>query len=441
MQTLSKEAESKLLDCIRDVAAEVAGGSHPTAAVTKVAQDAQLSPHFVRLVCQAYNTGSTTRQRESHSDVLGKMAEFAIADPAVVLAELYPSTPKQAAVEEEVDAVYGKAPAKPLNKAALSRPLPKLGLQPYAGEGPGALRLKMGAEHRQKKAAEDAKLNVLRLEREMSDALGDLGDYFKRAADARDSFHTVERNVELLFGKTGAAVMTYVRERNRLNEKSLSREKPAAFNKVNIEHQPYSYVVKIAQLGRQLIAARADAKLAAAEVAVTRPFRSADAADPIINNGNAERPAGLKQGSFLTDLAGKGFGAMGGAIGGKLAPKPTSSLLEDAWLDLEDPRHENALRQNDAQAMLTDLMANDEVISGYPPEEVFKHYNEISQLHPHAANSPILMRPQLRKALASGGLEPFETGEIAKTEQTLNKTKNLTPRSQGLLDAPNSILG
>ena len=243
----------------------------------------------------------------------------------------------------------------------------------------------------------------------------------------------------MLFGKTGAELMTYVRERNRMTPKTLDMEKPAGFGKVNIEHQPYSYFVQVVKLGQALVSARKVAKQAA-EVAAPRTFPKAAATDPAIptiNYRNDPRPSLLKESNLASVLAEKGLGA----IGSRLAPKPTAGLLEDSWLDLEDPKHENEMRQNASRAMLTDLLANDEVISGYPREEVMKHYNEISQLHPHAATLPLLMRPQLRKALTAGGLEPFETGEMAKTEQTINKTKNLTPRSQGLLDAPESVLG
>ena len=94
MKTLSKEAETLILDAIQDVCGYVSEGSQPTEAVVKTAAARDLPPNFIRLVCQGYNTGATTYQREKSASVLDKLADFPLADTEQAVMELYPEKPK-----------------------------------------------------------------------------------------------------------------------------------------------------------------------------------------------------------------------------------------------------------------------------------------------------------------------------------------------------------
>ena len=92
--------------------------------------------------------------------------------------------------------------------------------------------------------------------------------------------------------------------------------------------------------------------------------------------------------------------------------------------DLGDPAHEQQLRQIQTQAMLQDLMSNDEVISGYEPDTVTEAFNEISESMPRASNRAAFMRPLLRKRLTQGAMEPFEAAEMANIEKTLGQSED-----------------
>ena len=54
----------------------------------------------------AYNTGRTTRHREAHSSLLGKAADFPIADAPAILERQYPSKVKSAAAIERESGVH-----------------------------------------------------------------------------------------------------------------------------------------------------------------------------------------------------------------------------------------------------------------------------------------------------------------------------------------------
>ena len=104
-------------------------------------------------------------------------------------------------------------------------------------------------------------------------------------------------------------------------------------------------------------------------------------------------------------------------------PKPTEDLVASSQTELSDPNHQNALREIEAQTMLSDFLNNDEVLSGFDPDEVLQAYNEVVSLSPHAATQPAVMRPLLRKRLAQGSYEPFEAQQIADIEKSVAQSQ------------------
>jgi len=135
---------------------------------------------------------------------------------------------------------------------------------------------------------------------------------------------------------------------------------------------------------------------------------------------------------------------LGGAIGGGLfagsknmlqdaAQGPdTEDLVSARIRDLEDPDHEAELRQIQTQAMLADLMANDEVIGGADPQQVADAYNEISALAPRASGQPMAVRALLRRHL-QGNIEPFEVADTAKLESSIMGTENTVDPSSAMI--------
>jgi hypothetical protein len=110
---------------------------------------------------------------------------------------------------------------------------------------------------------------------------------------------------------------------------------------------------------------------------------------------------------------------------------PTSKTVEemqnkvnrklDSWDQLSE------IRSARAKTVLADLLANDEVIRGFDPEEVVAAYNEISQMAPQISLRESALRPVLRRAL-SGGTEPFEIRDLLSTEQMLQTPDQKFPQ-------------
>ena len=121
--------------------------------------------------------------------------------------------------------------------------------------------------------------------------------------------------------------------------------------------------------------------------------------------------------------------ALGGmAIGGVAAlarrslPKEESKAESEQAMVQEyfDPTHDAEMNRIRMQAMITDFLANDPIISTYDPDEVLGAFNQVSQLVPRASLQPAVMRGQLRKLLQQqDAMEPFEANQLVEVEKGL----------------------
>jgi len=130
---------------------------------------------------------------------------------------------------------------------------------------------------------------------------------------------------------------------------------------------------------------------------------------------------GGTSGGVLGALAGPTVGGLvGSGLGQSMEPDTEASLKEEAVGELFDPEHEAELVKIKTQAMMSDFMSNDPVISTYDPEEVSDAYNQIVQMAPRAAQQPAVMRGLIRKMLQQqDALEPFEADQVVKIEKTM----------------------
>lgn len=153
----------------------------------------------------------------------------------------------------------------------------------------------------------------------------------------------------------------------------------------------------------------------------------------------------VKRAEEKTALFGPAFGAaIGSGIGrgiNSVTPKPVNDMVDDSWMNLEDPEHENTLRKIRAHAAINQLMTDpDDPISGHDPDKVLSAYNEISQATPRLAENIAMLRPVLRKRL-EGHQEPFEAKELLDIEHGLAKTKLPTPNTNIMGETPSKLLG
>ena len=115
-------------------------------------------------------------------------------------------------------------------------------------------------------------------------------------------------------------------------------------------------------------------------------------------------------------------------------------MVDDTLNDLNDPVHDEQLRQIRTKAMLYSLLNNDSVLSSYKPQEVLGAYNNLSALAPRASRQPLLATSVLRRWTTQGGIEPFEAKEIGDIEKTLQQTQKANKRPSSTDDKEASVL-
>lgn len=115
-----------------------------------------------------------------------------------------------------------------------------------------------------------------------------------------------------------------------------------------------------------------------------------------------------------TKKPGTPIGALTKAVSGK----PIEEIKEEALDELFDPVHDAELSRIKTQAMMSEFLSTDPVISTYDPDQVFDAYNQIVMLAPRAGQQPAVMRGMLRKMLQQqDAMEPFEAKELIDIEK------------------------
>lgn len=425
---ISKEAEDRILAALEQAIEYVNGGTGPSAAIVKAAAAADLPAGHVRLMVQAYNTGRTNFQRKSSTDIFEKSANFPLADPAAVLEELFPSNIKEAAAQAFRSTVvadeYNQDPSwigqsSVMEKAALALP-PMTARKPDAYPRDGSIRLKKaeGMLVSLEREREMARLPVSRALDKVAATIDDLDHYF-RVAGRPATFKTIESNAAALWGRPAAIVMQKVAQANPFIPRN-GRPDPGA--SMDVRREPYSLIKKALDAIEEYRKARAAFERFEKEATVAGVRLASRFLPPVpkVHRGSILKEFGPEKQAFASPFL-SGMQNYGGyrtmeEIAGKLVPKSEDKLKTDAFLALEDPAHEARLRAIRAQAVLHDMLANDEYISSEDPHKVTRLYNEIIKLSPRAADQPMLMRALVRRYLAQGQVDPHDVDQLVGIE-------------------------
>jgi hypothetical protein len=432
MQTtpMDKAAEARLISAVREINGLVEGGSDPTDAIIKIAQQHRFLPQTVPLLVNAYNVGRTAWQQEVGSGILGKQAEFPIARLEAVQAALYPeksASPGELRRQTAVSADYSRPPSPHLlRKLAACGPSPatiafKLVKQAAVRESPVQRvdrSLKKLAEDR--RTAEHSRQKVAAAKERTIAHLGQVRDYFKQASQDRLPYAAVAHNARLLFGNFAEPILKFAYADAQLREpQQLPRLH--VLQPATLQMQPYQQIKAAIDSALALAGLETEQehlqksltlKLADAVPSFSPPSRGAS---PLLGTADSSES---KAAGFLTNALSAGLGATArGAV--PSATEPRESAIQKTQLALTDPSHMQALRGIETQVMLNDMLSNDEVLSSYDPDQVLTVYNELARMGPRLAQQPAVMRPLLRKYMTQGGIEPFEAQQITDMEKSM----------------------
>lgn len=468
--------EARLIAAVKRAAALVAdGGLTPDAAIEKVARDEKFGPGMINVLCQGYNTGRQLEQMRDSKTATDKFAGFALANPAAVIARVFAGNPgaTKEAYDAPPSAVLARRQAEKdgrrtgLTKAA-SGPVALVDAKPGPVGTPdaGAAQKRAYARHeRAKRAFEEARRLASKAEDDLRSHVGKLASDLVGGPPLA-VVEAVCRNrygdaVTPLFDLVGA-LPQFRREKRAGDDLAVIREevdfRRAPYKTVEAcvlaaqsvartrlcRDQSYQEAVKAAEACGLPFPAGLAATSGGAKASRRQPSSAPakEAASKEAEDGADAAPdrSLLKEG-FLTSPA---FGIAAGNAIGKIVgdvPKTKADMIEDQWLELEDPAHHNELRKVRAHAMLNSMMTDpDDPISGFEPDQVVTAFNEISQLAPRVAEQPAVMRPLLQRRL-QGNVQPFEAKEIADIEKGIATTRARTPSGSLLQNAPDSLLG
>jgi hypothetical protein len=441
---LSKQAEQKLTEALEKVAELVADGQHPNEAIVKIASEEGIPAGHINLMVSAFNTGRTETQRKICDDVFEKAAEFDLADAEDILKQMYPDSVKTAA-EIHTSSVIAEEYALPptwhtarVKKASLLSELPPLQTRsgkvvtevaPLPVDPMVAMKKAHASMKDTQREIENRRGEVSNLHDTLLSSITKLAEYFQRPGC--EPFLSVKANMVRTFGKQASTLFSILESKNKKLAKQASSDREY-FSLVNFQQEPYNLVrgcLDVAAKYLEKKSAFEDFEKSAKAQMEERILPFGEVQNPHATHGVLES---VEKRSFIDmpplvkayDEASKGI--YKDIAGADVFDKATAE--NKALKSLNDPAHMAKLRNMQTSALLTDLMANDEIISGYDPEEVIHHYNEISQIAPRAASQEGVVRAVLRKRLAGGqsAIDPFEVGQLLDMENKI-KDRDVDP--------------
>lgn len=467
VKRLSKEAEQRITDALGEVADQVTAGANPNDAIVKVATAYGLPAGHVTLMVNTYNIGRSEAQRKGGSDLFEKAAEFDLADAAVVLERMFPDRVKTAAalhLESAVDAEYSRRPdwaaRTPAVKAAAGA-LPPMATRagvivdtpPQLPADPMfAMKKAYDRAVAIRRQVEAARGEAGHAHDELAAGIAKLAEYFR--VPGCQPYPVVRDNVVRLFGKKAEKLMDLVADRVKFAARQALTKGRLA-DPVQFDREPYSFVVGCVKAAEAYLQKQADYE----DLEKQAEERTEELLRPFADGPTSDRPgSGGSRSGVLGSYKAAGLGSaflgyslgktMGVADPSKAPAGPSFDELQaKATTQLGDPTQQAKIRNAQTGAMLSDLMANDEVIAGFHPDEVLSHFNEISQVAPRAAGNEALVRAILRKRLEGGknAIDPYDVDLLLNIENKIKQRDDpnygaKAAEAKGVLNAGRSVL-
>lgn len=442
MSAVSKQTESRLMTVIEKTAELVSGGATPNDAIVKLAREYQLTPSHIDLVVKAFNTGRTTKQRQDNYDVLEKAADFELADTSTILDNIFPEHVKSAAEIYQstcVDSSYELPPTRMLEKVAkmqkLATPVDYRVIngqaveapQPYPQDPRHAETKKYADVQRARRAAEEARRQFGNAEDNLFGCMNKLAGYFKTAGSYK--FADVRETAAIMLGPAAVCVLDNVNRMFPGVEKTASATRIP--DVVDMQARPFAVLHEALALVDELSVKEASVHEKEQELAVKEaanfPFpEQGQKLEISTSDIFSDEPLTEKEASILPDPL-KALGAYSlvkntlSDTADRLSGPDTNARVQKMIQQLDDPAHEAKLRELNTQTMLHDLMLNDDIISGYDPNEVTDAYNDIVQISPSVGDQRMLVQALLRKRLQQGMLDTFDQSQLLDYEKKLRE--------------------
>jgi len=417
-EKLTKAAERKLLSAIDTIVAETTAGKDLHDSCYKVASESDLTEDQVRLLCRTYNAGAVNHQRENTGEgsILAKLAQVALLDPDVVIGRMEQT--KSAADDSTVISDCYSRPPQRVEPAVLRRKVASATPTPSAPPERKMSIAEVAGRGRETLKRAQQELTPIKMA-----FLAAFGQFADSVRDSRISDGELLGACELLDPAAGGKIAAAVIDRNAgTAETSRKVASTTPTFLLDVEAKPFCYLADVVKTANEYVRAKQDY----AKGAILLKLKVAELVEEHSGDFKSILPGHVRwnkmAGDMMTYVLGSNLARVG-ADSLLKTPDDREAKIQSEMNTLNDPAHDNELRKYRSEAMMHSLMNDDEVLSGYKPEQIAEAYNELSQLSPRAAQQPVLARSILRKWLPQGGVDTFEAKDIADTEKVLAGTQ------------------
>ena len=478
MRQPTKDDERRILGHVANVSEMIEEGSSPNDAIIKVASEHSLPPWQIRLIVNACNNGRSIEQRASSTNLFDKVAEFPLADPAVILKAIYPEKIKTASEidrESGVSEEYDYAPDWASRRKRASAPPADFDWDdepaPEYARDPARFDKKIrGGLHKLSNERDRLYAQLDFLHDKVASAYDQLEDYFRRTDAA--PFEDVYSNASAYWGMPaekvldkmatmcgGPAMPKPVKVRKPAPAKNSEPEKPRIVKKafvtshaMRLNQAPYQQIDGILKTAAEYDAAFAQAEQFEKEaftlqLQLERALAQVEVKplDPDPQLSVLRRLNGEKRAFAGASTIGEGAKFMLGAeaaksIMKKLGPKSDSSVKDDAFADVTDPSHENKLRSIRAQAALHGIL-NSPYFEGEDPNRVTGLFNDLTQMYPRMAEQPLLLETAMKRLSAQGSADTHDLDQLLGIETKLKQRDALPTGTNQIIETiyPKSV--
>lgn len=422
-----------------------AGGEPADIAIAKVASSMELNPEMACRVVEGFNAAKTRAFVKSAED---KTASFPLADKKEVLRLAF--TPgemdKVAQVEEDPDEgefFFRERFSQTVVEKVASAPA-----SPYGtGRHPETLAVRASSlMDLTKRDVEELRMKAAGYEGEIYDGVEKIASKFANIYD-KPRFDEFEDEVYFTFGKQASPVLHIVanmigdvpRSNLKCFERGVMFDRLDYQNEVDIVGSILGARDKRASTLEEM--KEVEGEMAAHEAIFTNFMRKVAVQQPEEGDGKDKKKDPLK------GILSRSFPIK------RLAGKPSSdnNLIDDplnirknledsifgapsSTIPEMDPINREVFNMK-RQAILADIMRNDEILSNQPPEKIEDAYNTLLALSPESVMIPNVVRSFLRsQTAAEGGLDPFSAKQLSEMNTSVRGEsemyRNNQPRSR-----------
>lgn len=453
---MNAEDETRLLATLDRAKDLVDAGSDAQSAIIKAATEQKLPAGHITPLVHSWNTGEANMVRLRGDDVFGKAASAPLVNPQAVLEAIYPSEveaprEKSAADHFGITGDYNRDPRSVVRLWNESRETPEAYLEKTASlrvEAPTRSETFLQRDKRTvepyiavahwKKACHEQDILASRATDAFTRSLYETHSAILRN---RSDWTQLRKYASRLYGAKAEPVLALLEERQAV-AKSASAIPEKVAKLLTPDQSPVRELVNCIGAWERMQSTKKEAealrnhegvKKVRLWLGLDREKSAADEPTPS-EPKTTPPPGGSPPRKSVMKSFGEGMGK-GWSTGLERLVDPLATYVtgprgfegkdDKAFEALTEPSHEMKLQQIRTQALLQDLMANDEHIAEHDPAEVTEAFNELQRLAPRALAEPSMVRAALRKRLAQGQVDTHELKQLSELEGQLRSNREL----------------